>query len=218
MLIFKNYSGEKREWDEFLKQNKFYDVRHSFCYYQYLKALNQKHIFPYLVFKNEVKNENLIGQFIVKIKKFFIFNIIYIYCGPTNIESYFDDFKPKNILENLGTSKGISYIRFKTFLPEDEIQLRNIEINNWNRPQNSEENLFLNLTSKISVLKKNLTRNWRHNFYRSKKNILETKIIHYGENQKIYKLYLEMSKIKKIKMPFTQSSLKNFLIFLKKIL
>ena len=215
MLIFKTFSGEAKEWDKFLKQNEFYDVRHSFCYYQYLKALNKNDIFPFLVFKNQIKNENLIGQFIVKIKKIFIFNIIYIYCGPTNIEAYFNDFRPKDILKNLGVSKGISYIRFKTFLPENVIQLSGIKKNNWNRLQNSEENLFLDLIPKTSVLKKNLTRNWRHNFYRSKKNILETKIIHHGEHQEIYQLYLEISKIKKIQIPFTKFSFEKFFDFFK---
>ena len=40
-------------------------------------------------------------------------------------------------------------------------------------------------------LKKNLTRNWRHNLYRSKKKVLKTKIIKHEDNHEIYQLYLE---------------------------
>ncbi len=213
MLIFKLYNGQIKDWDLFLKQKKFYDVRHSFTYYQYLRELNNNNIFPFLIFKDEIKNENLVGQFILKKINFFIFNVFYIYCGPTNIESYFKDFKPEIIFKNLKITKGISYLRLKTFLPENLINLDEIKKNNWKRQINFEENLVLDLTTTIYNLKKNLSRNWRHNFYRSKKNILKTKIINTGESDRIYQLYLEMCKIKKIKMPFSKVSFKKFFDF-----
>ena len=43
--------------------------------------------------------------------------------------------------------------------------------------QDTEQNLFLDLKKNVTHLKKNLSRNWRHNFYRSKKNILKTTLL-----------------------------------------
>jgi len=216
MLTFKLYKGGLHDWNFFLKKRKFYDVRHSYNYYEYLKVINNNdNIYPYLIIKDEPITENLIGQFIVKKKKYFFLTIIYIYCGPTNIENYFKDFTPNLILKNLNVDKGISYIRLKTFLPESLIDKFDIKKNNWNSLQDTEQNLFLDLKKNVTHLKKNLSRNWRHNFYRSKKNILKTRIITHAEHHKIYELYEEMCKIKKINMPFTKPSFEKFFHFFK---
>ena len=211
MLIFKSYNNDKKDWDLFLKTRNFYDVRHSFNYLKYLKEINKNDIIkPYLIYRNIENSENLIGQLILKIKKFFFINIIYIYCGPTNLENFFDEFSPSTIIKNLNISKGIYYIRLKTFLPDKEIILDNIKKNNWKRLISTEENIILDLKKDVTYLKKSLSRNWRHNFYRSKKKKLVTKILLPNDYNKIYSLYQEMCKIKKIEIPFSKNAFQKF--------
>ena len=211
MIIFESYDGDRENWDSFLKKMNFYDIRHSFNYFKYQKDINQKKIIvPYLLYKIKENKKELIGQLIIKKKKFLFLNIIYIYCGPTNIENYCDEFSPTIIKKNLKIYSGISYIRFKTNIPIDNIDQLFIKKNKWQRLENEEENLFLDLKPNVTYLKKKLTRNWRHNFYRSKKNFLETKILIPNSYYKIFSLYEEMCKIKKIQMPFSKSSFEKF--------
>ena len=211
MLIFKTYNDTPDVWDTLLRKNNYYDVRHSYNYYKYLKIINQKSIITaYLVYRDKQNKDNLIGQFIVKKKKYLFFNIIYIYCGPSNIENYLIEFSPKTIINQLKVNKWLSYIRFKSFLPESEVIDKKNYLNNWKRIINFEENLFIDLKQSVTCLKKNLSRNWRHNFYRSKKNLLETKILKFSEFNKIFLLYEEMCKIKKIDMPFSKPDFEQF--------
>lgn len=211
MLIFKSYNNTQKDWNFFLKTRNFYDVRHSFNYLKYLKEINKdKTISPYLIYKDTETSENLIGQIILKVKKFFFINIIYIYCGPTNLENFFDEFSPTTLIKNLNINKGIYYVRLKTFLPDRDINLEDIKKNNWKRLENTEENIILDLKKNITYLKKNLSRNWRHNLYRSKKKKIETKILLPSNYNEIYSLYEEMCKIKKIEIPFSKKAFEKF--------
>lgn len=202
-------------WIKYKKENNLNFDLNELVKLSYLNHNSYEKIFPkhWENFKLIYKTNGKILSFanILVIKKFF-FKLIYI---PGGIEGEFD----KDILESFLVFLKKNYdffsIIFVNFHQEDSF--------NHFIPKNFTKIINLHETRMIMIknldnsdlLKKNYSKNWRHNLNRSKKFSYNLSINHKPDIDELLNLYKEMSKLKNFNIYITRSYLKTLFINLK---